>query len=257
MSSHVVSTIALGLFSLSIAAGCSSSVAEDGRGDDSLTGDDAEVRARSECGAAFAEAQAEFGQAVEAAGETFALTLCLSPGERSVQDHAASAVLLCPAFKDVIRTSPAAAGIREVLGSLLTLRSLTGELAVLREADVQDWSNVERYLPGTKMWSVRRSGVDQDAIRFEEGGKVSLAHAVETGPLGELDLEIVEGKYEVERTGSERDRRTVLVTWPDKVEQFDLVVRPTARGDVPGAPVFVLAHPDEARSYSTHVECSM
>ena len=169
--------------------------------------------------------------------------------------------MLCPAFKDVIKTSPWAAPIRGVLADMLTLRSLTGELQVLRNSEFQNWTNVEKYLPGTLMWAEGSWGSYwmQDELRFLSDGKAVHVHYTEDS--SNADSHVVENKtpatYRIEKTGAEKDKRKVTVSWGGKTSSFDLVVNDTDAGDFTSAPVFSLRHADPAKSFSTSKDCSM
>jgi hypothetical protein len=172
--------------------------------------------------------------------------------------------MLCPAFKDVIRNSKWAAPIRDVLADLITLRSLTGELLVLRNSEFQDWSNVERYLPGTLMWAEAAWGSYwmQDELRFLPDGQAVHVHYTEASgqaaASGEyLAEEKTPATYRIEKTGDEKGNRRVTVAWGHNAETFDLVVKDTAPGDFTSAPVFALRHKDPAKSFSTSKDCSM
>lgn len=257
-SFKLVSLFFVASVSITAAAGCSSS--EPVAAEETEQGVD-ELNASASCGAKYGQALVHYKKAVKLAKEPYAKGHCGDvDGEGSIEDEAATAVMLCPAFKEVIKNSPWAAPIRDVLADMLTLRSLTGELLVLRNTEFQNWSNVEQFLPGTVMWANGAWGLYwmQDEIRFEANGKAVHVHYGE-GPSEKeyVKEETTPATYRVEKTGAEKDKRKVTVSWGGKTEKFDLVVQDTEPGDFKSAPVFSLRHSDPAKSFSTMKDCSM
>jgi len=224
-----------------------------------------ELNAGKACGAKYGEALEHYKFAVSLAKDPYAAGRCAEDSdiETTFEDEAATAVMLCPAFKDVIRNSKWAAPIRNALADVLTLRSLTGELLVLRNTEYQNWSNVEQYFPGTKMWAVGAWGSFwmQDELRFLANGQAEHVHFVEAEDDAKGGGLVVEQKtpatYTIEKIDGEKDNRQVTVSWGGKKESFVLIVSDTEPGDFTSAPVFSLRHVDAQKSFSTSKDCSM
>jgi hypothetical protein len=93
-----------------------------------------------------------------------------------IADEASRAVMTCGAFRNVIKTSPWAAPVRQVLASSLTLRSLTGELLVIKDSDWQNWSGVDRFFTegGLTFWA-RAEGAYGSTVRvdFQANGQAT------------------------------------------------------------------------------------
>jgi hypothetical protein len=72
----------------------------------------------------------------------------------TIADAASRAVATCGSFRETIKSSPWAAPVREVLGASLSLRSLTGELLVIKDSQFQNWNGTESLLArGVSFWA--------------------------------------------------------------------------------------------------------
>jgi hypothetical protein len=178
----------------------------------------------------------------------------------SILDEASAAVMICGQFRDVIKNSPYAEPLRKEIGDSLTLKSLTGELLVIRDSQWQNWSNVEAFLPGTTMWSPAHHGYDA-TIAFQANGKAKVTK------LEWLDAEPYykwtesDATYTVVKAGADRDKRKVKVTHDGVTETFDLKVFTWDTESWTAAPLFELAPENTADPYheesfiSTYGEC--
>ena len=63
--------------------------------------------------------------------------------------------------------------------------------------------------------------------------------------------------YRIEKTGAEKDKRKVIVSWGHNAETFDLVVRDTAPTSFQSEPIFELRHSNDMKSFATSKDCSM
>jgi hypothetical protein len=196
------------------------------------------------CGDKFRPAFKRYKAAVEGAKARLADGPCDSEGEDTTQsriaDNATAAVMICPAFKDVIRKSPFAKPIRTVLAASLTLKSLTGELLVLRDSEFANWTGVEALLPGTTFSTEHHGVVGAHAqITFHGNGRATFSETVSTPELSPRTT-VTPATYRVEKLGSERDPRRIFVERAGKTERFDLVVFSPNEEDFESAPDFML-----------------
>ena len=230
---------------LTAATGCATSpdTTDD---DDAVVGDDAEVRAaQATCTPEkYNKAFGHYRKAVYAAKDRLRGKTCEDDIYLwSIADDGAAAVMTCPAFKDVIRTSPYAAPLREVLKSSLTLKSLTGELLVLRDSQWANWSRVETLFPGTTFYMGTNGAFGSHKwIDFKADGKATY-HKLEfldADPY--VRVKTAPATYRVERTGADKDPRKVKVVSEGQTETFDLKVS-APEGDFSSAPVFQLVPP--------------
>ena len=229
-----------------LSTGCATS--PDTTDDDAVVGDDAEVRAaQATCTPEkYNEAFGHYRKAVYGAKDRLRGEIC---GEEdtflwSIAGQAAASVMTCAAFKDVIKTSPYAEPLRTVLADSLTLKSLTGELLVLRDSQWANWSGVERLLPGTSF-----STEPQGAMGWHTTIKLGANGAATYVTMEELDAEPwvkfheSPARYRVEKTGAEKDPRRVVIEHDGKTEVFQLRVADTEQGNFSSAPVFQLVPP--------------
>jgi hypothetical protein len=248
-------------------AGCSSrdaSEEEDGAGDPT-----AQALAAPSCGQAkYDEAFKHYRKATYGAKARLAGNICgdedtagdgttYSTYMSFIEDEAATAIMTCDAFKNVIKTSPYAEPIRKVLADQLVLKSLTGELLVLRNSQFQNWTNVEAYLPGTELYS-NAFGIywSQEEIQFKANGQANYVTWVEDKETG-LRAVNTPATYRVEKTGSDRDPRRIILKRGNQTETFQLRVRDTEPGNFETAPVFELQHSDWNKGFSSvRDECS-
>lgn len=236
---------------VALVAGCSESSVETAASADEadLT---AGAAAQQACGATFAPALEEYKKAVAMAKSYQTEGACNGSLEdedvarMEMADHATAAVMKCPAFKDVIRTSPYAEPIRGVLEKSLTLKALTGELLVLRDSSFQNWRNIEALLPGLEMTSPPQGAAGWHyTLRFEAGGQAKLStwgflpgHESSDYEVGEFDHH--SATYSVQRLGGEKDPRTITLVRDDgKTITLRLQVEPSG-SEPTAAPNFKL-----------------
>lgn len=216
-----------------VVAGCSSE-------SDLQSADDVEFIAK--CEASDHElASQHYQRAIEGALERRSSGPCASPAThlRAIADHAASAVIKCPEFKQLIKSSSAAAPLREALSSSLTLRSLTDELRVIRDSQWQNWTSVERLLPGTSMSTEPQGSVGaHDVIVFGPDGAATFVTTA-------LHVWESPATYTIEKTGTDKEPRRIVLTHEGQTRSFDLKIE-TPASDLTTAPLFRLV-PSNAR----------
>jgi hypothetical protein len=211
--------------------------------------------ARASCGAAkFDAGLPHYKAAVAGAKHRFAGDSCQGGAMTyEIADNAAHAIASCEAFTTVIQQSPYALQLRSALEHLLTMKSLTGELHVLRQSP-QDWSNVEKFIPGTSLWSTFEFGLLQraDRLEFEANGQGTRVHLDETGEDRYLPF-----TYRVEKVADEKGPRRVVIENDGKSTVYDLIVIPSDESNGWAAPVFNLRAVDdsEKRYTSWEAEC--
>jgi hypothetical protein len=210
----------------------------------------------SSCGTAkYNAALAHYKNAVAWSRDRLAKGVCSSEYgyQWGIADEASKAVMTCGEFRNIIKTSPWAAPIRTVLGSSLTLRSLTGELLVIRDSSWQNWTGVDaHFAKGISFWA-RAEGAYGSAVRidFKANGKATWGELVMTDT--DVSWRSTAATYSIAKT-SERGKRTLKVTHNGKTESYTLgVENPFVSTD---APVFVL-EPSTAtkKLYSLVSEC--
>jgi hypothetical protein len=202
------------------------------------------------CGSAkYAEALAHYKNAVQWSKDRERLGVCQSENgfQWSIADEASRAVMTCGDFRNVIKTSPWAAPVRRVLGNSLTLRSLSGELAVIKDSRWQNWSGVEKFFTtpqGLSFWA-RAEGAFGSKVRidFHANGKATYGH------LDENDY-----TWKSESVTYTISGRTVKLTRAGKTETFSLAVESGWAYD--DAPIFTLTSSSSStKLYSLVSEC--
>jgi len=198
------------------------------------------------CGATFQPAFKHYKAAVTGAQARLAGHVCESDGmgmRQEIANEAATAVMTCSAFKDVVRTSPFAEPIRKTLADSLTLKALTGELLVLRDSEFQNWRGVEALLPGLTMSTTPEGAVGAHAfIEFKANGVATYNVFDLAPPNYELPAtKTTQATYKVDKTGGDADPRTVTVTRADgKSVKFRLGVGKLPAQNFSSAPIFQL-----------------
>lgn len=183
------------------------------------------------CGAAkYAEAFAHYKNAVDWSKDRERSGVCQSEHGFlwEIADEASKAVMTCGAFRDVLETSVWAAPVRRVLGDSLTLRSLTGELAVIKDSKWQSWTGVETFFAtpqGLTFWA-RAEGAYGSAVRidFAAGGKATYGYLHYDERTGDITWKTQPATYTITKNGSSAARRTVTVVHGGKTERFTLGV---------------------------------
>ncbi len=248
----VVSAFALGI------TGCSSSTDEDSLGE---TGE-AEQALRV-CGTTkYNQALAHYRNAVDWSKERNRYGACGSENGLmwSIADEASRAVSKCGEFRSVIRRSAWAAPLRTALAPSLTLRSLSGELLVIKDSSWQNWSGVDaQFAKGISFWA-RAEGAYGARVRidFAANGVATWNELVMDETSGEISLENDTATYSITKNGAaSSSRRTVRVTHAGKTETFTLEVDNPVEYEA--APIFVLepsgAATTSPKLYSLVSEC--
>lgn len=235
----LISRLALVVIPLIFTAGCA---AESEAPTDEEVGQSEE--ALSTCGAAkYAEALVHYKASVKAAQSRLREGVCQSDDGflDTIADHASRAVMTCGAFRTVLRTSPWAAPVRTTLARTLTLRSLTGELAVIRDSDYQNWSGVETFFSKGLTFSARPMGAYGSSVivELDASGRAVWREQVYNQATGEISMRAVPAKYTVvSSSGRSSGPRIVTIVHAGITEKFSLGVRnPASYKD---APDFVL-----------------
>jgi hypothetical protein len=224
---------------------CSSSTADNEDSTDEAMQTAGKAAAEA-CGDKFQPAFKRYKKAVDGAKARLVDGPCDTEEEGAgmisvIADHATAAVMICPAFKDVIRTSPFAEPIRKVMSRSLTLRSLTGELLVLRNSQFANWSGVDALIPGT-LFETESNG----AFGFHEGitfrangeGTFEKVEPIDQEPFTKTTVTPI--RYRIEKLGTEREGRRIFVERNGRTERFDLVVLGPNEEDFETAPHFYL-----------------
>jgi hypothetical protein len=202
--------------------------------------------ALSACGSgAYQEALGFYRAAVAASKERLAKGVCQSETGFlwSIANDASRAVMTCGEFRSVIRTSPWAAPLRTALGPSLTLRSLTGELLVVKDSQFANWTGVERFFAegGLTFWA-RAQGAygPRVVIDFRRNGTATWKELVYDERTLEISLRESSASFTVARANS-RTAGPVMVsiTHDGKTERFSLGVRNAM--SYRDAPLFVLS----------------
>jgi len=216
------------------------------------------------CSAAdYNEALGYYKNAVQWSKDREASGVCGSDNgyQWSIADEASKAVMTCGAFRNTIKTSPWAAPIRRVLGDSLTLRSLTGELAVIKDSQWQNWTGVEQWF-GTsaalRFWA-RAEGAYDSAVRvhLKANGEATYSYLYEVPGTFDITLKTEPATYTIAKTGTSSQKRTVTVKHGTKTEKFLLEVE--AGWTYQSAPLFRLtpqgATTTAPKLYSLVSEC--
>lgn len=243
---------------LALVAGCS---AASEPADDVAT-DEAAVTA---CGSdKYAEAFAHYKNAVEWSKERLRHGICESEHGYLwwIADEASHAVMTCGAFRETIKTSPWAEPIRTVLAQSLTLKSLTGELLVIKDSQFQNWTGTERFFDQGLTFAARPEGAYGSAVRieFHANGKATWGYLHYDERTGDISWRTQPATYEIAKIdGTEKGKRRVTVTHGGKTESFTLGVE--AGWQYKDAPIFTLvpqstAEGNAPKLYSLVDECS-
>lgn len=218
-------------------AGCAVGVHDEG-----VESVDVNEEAIVACGERYGEALEHYKKAVAASKDRLQHGPCGSEDGLlwSIADHASRAVMTCGAFRQVIRTSPWAAPLREALGQTLTLHSLTGELLVIKDSDWQNWTSTESFFDGGLSFWARAQGAYGPGVRidFAAGGQATWGEHTYDEVTGEIGWREIPATYTVTRFGGEASPRTVTVTREGMTEVFALGVQNAAAWK--DAPIFVL-----------------
>lgn len=216
------------------------------------------------CGAAkYNEALDHYKNAVQWSKDRERSGVCESENgyQWQIADEASKAVMTCGAFRNTIKTSPWAAPIRRVLGDSLTLRSLTGELAVIKDSQWQNWTGVEQWFEtpaGLRFWA-RAEGAYGSAVRvhLQANGKATYSYLYEVPGTYDITLKTEPATYTIARTGTSSQKRIVTVKHGAKTEKFLLEVE--NGWTYPSAPLFRLTPQGSTttapRLYSLVSEC--
>jgi hypothetical protein len=183
------------------------------------------------CGAAkYNEALGYYKNAVQWSKDREASGVCESENgyQWAIADEASKAVMTCGAFRNTIKTSIWAAPIRRVLGDSLTLRSLTGELAVIKNSQWQNWTGVEQWFTttqGLRFWA-RAEGAYGSAVRvhLQANGKATYSYLYEEPSTFDITLKSEPATYTITKSGTSSQKRIVTVKHGTKTEKFLLEV---------------------------------
>ena len=200
--------------------------------------------ALSACGTAkYNEGLQHYKAAVSAAQSRIREGVCQSDVGflQSIADHASRAVMTCGAFRDVIRTSPWAAPVRTTLARTLTLRSLTGELLVVRDSDFQNWTGAEAFFAKGLTFSARPQGAYGSSVIVDFGanGRAVWREQVYDEKTGDISMRSLNATYVIAPSNARASGpRIVTVKRGNTTEKFALGVQnPASYRD---APSFVL-----------------
>lgn len=241
-------------------AGCSANAepsVEAGSGEDVETSEAAVVS----CGAAkYNEALAHYKNAVAWSKDRLARGVCESENGYlwSIADESSRAVMTCAAFRETIKTSPWAVPVRTVLAPSLTLKSLTGELAVIKDSSFQNWTGVEAHFTrGLSFWA-RAEGAYGSAVKidFKAEGKATWGYLHYDEATGDITWRTMPATYAVTKLGTASGKRKVTVKHGGVTETFTLGV--DAGWQYNDAPIFTLvpsAGTTAPKLYSLVSEC--
>jgi hypothetical protein len=183
------------------------------------------------CGSAkYNEALGYYKNAVQWSKDRERLGVCESENgyQWGIADEASKAVMTCGEFRNIIKTSVWAAPIRRVLGNSLTLRSLTGELAVIKDSQWQNWSGVDAFFAttqGLSFWA-RAEGAYGSAVRidFKPNGQATYGYLYEVPGTFDIVWKTEPATYTITKTGTSSQKRNVTVKHGTKTEKFLLEV---------------------------------
>jgi hypothetical protein len=168
-----------------------------------------------------------------------------------IADEASRAVMTCGDFRSIVRTSTWASPLREALASSLTLRSLDGELAVIKNSAWAKWTGYERFFDkGLSFWA-RAEGAYGSKVRidFRAAGKATWNELVMDEATSEISFRASTATYVIGAN------RTVTVKHDGKSSAYVLGVEDAA--EYAAAPVFVLEPKNvtDKKLYSLVGEC--
>jgi hypothetical protein len=180
----------------------------------------------------------------------------------SIADAASKAVSACGSFRETIKTSPWAAPIRETLGASLTLRSITGELLVIKDSSFQNWNGTEALLArGITFWANAVGAYGHPyQVDLRANGDATWGFLHYDEKTGDFSWRTVPASYTVTKSeGSATGKRVLHVTHDGVTESFGLAVEDNSFM-TEHAPVFTLspldgAQPTNVKMYSMLSEC--
>ncbi len=196
------------------------------------------------CGAAkYNEALAHYKKSVANAKDRLEHGVCETDSGYlwTIADEASRAVMICGAFRETIKTSPWAAPIRTTLASSLTLRSLTGELLVIKDSQWQNWKGTEDlFAKGASFWA-QSNGAYGSRVRidFAANGKATFEYLHLDDKTYEAEWKSEPATYTITRTGSDASKRKITVKHGNASQTFLLAVE--AGWEYNDAPVFTLS----------------
>lgn len=222
-------------FSVVAAAGCSA------------PGSDEEVESNEaalvSCGSAnYNEALAHYKNAVAWSKDRLANGVCNSENGFfwEIANEASRAVMTCGAFRETIKTSPWAAPVRTVLAPSLTLRSLTGELAVIKDSSFQNWTGTEAHFEkGLTFWAHAQGAYGPPVrIEFAAGGKATWGYLHHDKATDDITFRTEPATYTITKPAGAKGKRTIKVVHGGVTETFTLAVE--NGWQYKDAPVFTL-----------------
>jgi len=219
------------------------------------------------CGPAkYSEALAHYKNAVAWSKERDAKGVCDTENGylESIADEASRAVTACGEFRNTIRTSAGAEPIRKALAPSLTLRSLTGELLVIKDSKFQNWIGAEQLFErDVSFWAHADGAYGPGVIvSFRANGQATWGE-LQVNALNDDIMMVTERATYAIMKSSEQAKRTIIVKHGGKTSTYvlgvDSVTRSTSTKDNP-APVFTLTPTGadatkEKTLYSLHSEC--
>src|SRR5262249_28718361 len=147
---------------------------------------------------------------------------------------------------ETIKSSPWAAPLRTVLGPSLTLRSLTGELLVIKDSQFQNWNGAEALLSrGVSFWANPTGAFGPPyQIDLRANGDATWGFLNYDEKTGEFSWRKVAARYTVTKVdGTDKGKRIIHVTRDGVSESFTLgVENPSPMTQQ--APVFTLTPVD-------------
>jgi hypothetical protein len=252
-------TLAVVTFSTFGIAACAAPSSEPADGEEVEQTEDA----LTACGAAkYNQALAHYKNAVQWSKDRNANGVCNTEHgyQWGIADEASRAVMTCGELRNVIRTSPWAAPLRTALGPSLTLRSLSGELLVIKDSSWANWTGTERFFQsGLSFWA-RAEGAYGSKVRidFRADGKATWGELVYNDVTGDITWGSTAATYTITKAnGRESGVRTITVKHAGKTDKFSLGVENP--GAYEAAPVFILQPQGAATTapklYSLVSEC--
>lgn len=255
-SSHI--GLAAILCSIAAIAGCST---ESGDAPVVEEGDEA---ALTSCGAEkYNAALAHYKNAVQWSKDRLSKGVCESDSgyQWSIADEASRAVMTCGAFHETIKSSPWAAPIRTVLADSLTLRSLSGELLVIKDSEFQNWTGTEELLEkGVQFWAQSNGAFGSHSqLVLGANGKGTFQYIDFVS--NDYTLKKEAATYTVAKANGDKGKRKLVVKHGGLTETFLLNVE--AGTQYSDAPIFTLtpetkgSKPNSGtKMYSLVDECS-
>lgn len=177
----------------------------------------------------------------------------------SIADEASRAVMTCSAFRETIRTSPWAQPVRTVLAPSLTLKSLSGELAVIKDSSWQNWNGVDAHFTkgGLSFWA-RAEGAYGYAVKidFATQGHATWGYLHYDDATGDISWRTEPATYSIAKPNGAKGKRTLEVVHGGKTETYTLGVE--SGWQYNDAPLFTLtpnAGSTQTKLYSLVSEC--